>query len=155
MTRKLPKCSFAVNGLLDKLEPRLKNQKFIMVSRIRPDAFLTTTDHYFWSKSKFHFWSLEVIGLGCPGGISWPQWPHFDTLACQMNVKFEISASNYPRGAKTRKMSYDVTKGHWPRLTSVDLGKVTTSVQTMDTTSQHLFMCKYLAKMPKFACYRR
>ena len=45
-----------------------------------------------------------------------------------------------PGGTKTRKMAYDVIKGHWPLMTSVDLGKVTVSVQTMDVTSQHLSM---------------
>ena len=33
-----------------------------------------------------------------------------------------------PGDTKTRKMTYDLIKGHWPLMTSVDLGKVTMSV---------------------------
>ena len=61
-----------------------------------------------------------------------------------------------PLGAqKTRKMAYEVTKGHWPLMTSDDLGKVTVSVRTMDITSQHLSMSISPANIPKFASFKR
>ena len=56
---------------------------------------------------------------------------------------------------KPRKMTYDVIKGHWHLMTSVDLGKVTMPVKTMDVTSQHLSMSKSPAKIPKFGSFRR
>ena len=52
-------------------------------------------------------------------------------------------------------MTYDVIKGHRPLMTSVDLGKITMSVLTVDVASQHLSMSISPAKIPKFASFRR
>ena len=71
------------------------------------------------------------------------------------NFKFWIENQYTPGGTKPRKITYDVIKDHWHRMTSIDLGNVTMSVKTMDVTSQHLFMSKSPAKIPKYARLRR
>ena len=65
-----------------------------------------------------------------------------------MDAKSEICASNHRREHQNSKIVYDVIKGHCRRLTSVYLGKVTMSVQTMDVTPPQLSMCISPAKMP-------
>ena len=71
-----------------------------------------------------------------------------------MDAKSEICASNHRRGLQNSKIVYDVIKGHCRRLTSVYLGKVTMSVQTMDVTPPQLSMCIFTSKNAKFAGYR-
>ena len=60
-----------------------------------------------------------------------------------------------PGGTKTTKRAYEVIKGHWPLMTSDDLGKVTVSVRTTDITSQHLSMSISPANIPKFTSFKR
>ena len=55
---------------------------------------------------------------------------------------------------ETRKNVRDVIRGHWPRMTSVDLKKVTRSVQTMTSTWKQLSICKSPTKTPNFSSYR-
>ena len=90
-----------------------------MVSRIRSHAFLIHTYLYFRSKVKFYIWSLEAVNYGCPEGILWPNWPHFDISLQETDVRFEISASNYHRehwNSKKRPWR------HQRSLSSNDLG---------------------------------
>ena len=81
-----------------------------------------------------------------------------DPISTHMNDKRtpnpKSAHQTTPGGTKPRKMTYDVIKGHWPLMTSVDLGKVTMLVQTMDVTSQHPSMPISPAKIPKFASFR-
>ena len=97
-----------------------------MDNRIRFDAFQIPTDLYFRSKVNFHIWSLDTIDPRCPGGKLWPKWPHFDTYVRETDVRFEISASNYPWEHRNSKNVPDVIRGHWPPITSVDLWQGTT-----------------------------
>ena len=80
------------------------------------------SDLYFRSKVKLHIWSLEAIETRCPEGKFWPNWPYFDTYVRETDVRFEISASNYPRNhrnsKKTSVTSSEVIDLEWPRLTS-------------------------------------
>ena len=83
--------------------------------------------YYFGSSKLKNIFSIKIaIFLS---GISWPQWPHFNTHEWQTDAKLKMSAPNYPwRHKNLKKMTYDVIKGHWPLMASVDRGKVIMSV---------------------------
>ena len=78
------------------------------------------TDLYFRSKVKLYVWSLEAIEPICPEGKFWPNWPYFDTCVRETDVRFEISASNYPRDHRNSKKKRPWR--HQRSLTSNDLG---------------------------------
>ena len=88
-------------------------------------------------------------------GIFRPQWPYFDTFGWQTDTNSQSAQQITPGGTKTTKMAYEVIKGHWPLMTSDDLGKVTVSVRTTDITSQHLSMSISPANIPKFTSFKR
>ena len=62
--------------------------------------------------------------------------PMNDKYTCMQNSK---SAHQFISvGVKTRKVTHGVNKDNWHRLISVNLGKATLSVLTMDVISKHL-----------------
>ena len=84
-----------------------------------------------------------------------------DLISTQINVKWmqnQKSAHQITvRGHRNSKIAYDVILGNCRRLTSVYLGKVSMSVQTMDVTPPQLSVCNVhiTSSNAKFAGYRR
>ena len=145
--------SSPITSYLTKLEPRFKDQNVPYGIRNTMRCLSTPYDPFFFAKIQeskfplklsFFFWVFYGSSNHLSTHMSGKRIPNSKST-CQIT----------PGGTKTRKMTYDVIKGHWPLMTSVDLGKVTMSVLTMDVTSQHLFMSISPANIPKFASFRR
>ena len=145
-THKSPRCDFAENLLSEQARIAIQRLKHVkQVRRIQCGVFhpLLTTLKAKINKFIFGLKMVNYLEVYCDfrGLISTHingKWMQNTKSAHQITVG----------GHQNSKIVYDVIKGNCRRLTSVYLGKVTMSVQTMDVTPSQLSMCISAAKMP-------
>ena len=139
-----------ITSHLSKLEPRYKDQNVPYGLKNTMRCFSAPTNH-FGVKNKKSLKNNFSLGYFMTPMALFRHIFIWMTNGCRI----QNQRTKLPVGTQKSEMTYDVIKGHWPLMTSVDLGMVTMSVYTMGVTSQHLSMSISPAKIPKFASFRR
>ena len=123
MTWKTVKIRFAVNELLGKLDSRFRDQNvppgLQNTFQCNPDIILA----FFFVKT--FSWNLSRK-LSLTSDIS--EVYHYLNELISKHACIVMLVKNYSMNTNALKMSYDVTTGHWPRLTTVNVGKIPVSL---------------------------